>query len=75
MNKLIDNLMKTEAMHDLLDAVVVERLKESRDICIEERERLDTIEDRKPHQEEDWQELVQDIHALDRIINYYGGNL
>ena len=67
--------MKTEAMHDLLDAVVVERLKESRDICIEERERLDTIEDRKPHQEEDWQELVQDIHALDRIINYYGGNL
>ena len=67
--------MKTEAMHDLLDTVVVERLKESRDICIEERKRLDNIEDRKPHQEEDWQELVQDIHALDRIINYYGGNL
>lgn len=64
--------MKTEAMHDLLDAVVVERLKESRDICIEERNRLDKFENRKPHQEEDWQELVQDIHALDRVINYYG---
>jgi hypothetical protein len=75
MNKLIDNLMKTEAMHDLLDAVVLERLKESRGICVEERDRLDNIEDRKPHQEEDWQEVVQDIHALDRIINYYGGNL
>ena len=67
--------MKSSAMHALLDAVVVERLKESRDICIEERERLDKIKNRQPHQEEDWQELVQDIHALDRIINYYGGNL
>ena len=75
MNKLFENLMKSPAMHDLLDAVVVERLKESRDICIEERERLDKIKDRQPNQEEDWQELVQDIHALDRLINYYGGNL
>jgi len=75
MNKFIENLMKSPAMHDLLDAVVVERLKESRDICIEERERLDNIKDRNPNQEEDWQELVQDIHALDRIIQYYGGNL
>ena len=75
MNKLFENLMKTEAMHDLLDAVVVERLKESRDICIEERERLDKIENREPYQEKDRQELAQDIHALDRVINYYGGNL
>ena len=75
MNKLFENLMKSHEMHDLLDAVVVERLKDSRNICIEERERLDKIKDRKPHQEEDWQDLVQDIHALDRIINYYGGNL
>ena len=75
MNKLFENLMKTNAMHDLLDAIVVERLKESRDICIEQRESLDKIKNREPHQEEDWQELVQDIHALDRIINYYGGNL
>ena len=75
MNKLIDNLMKTEAMHDLLDAVVVERLKESRDICIEERDKLDKLENREPYQEEGLQDLVQDIHALDRLINYYGGNL
>ena len=67
--------MKTNAMHDLLDAVVVERLKESRDICIEQRERLDKIKNREPHQEEDWQELVQDILALNRVIKYYGGNL
>jgi len=74
MNKLFENLMKTPAMHDLLDAVVVERLKDSRDVCIQERERLDKIDNRKPFQEEDWQSLVQDIHALDRIIEYYGGN-
>jgi len=43
MNKLFENLMKSPAMYDLMDAVVVERLKESRDICIEERERLDKI--------------------------------
>ena len=75
MNKLIENLLKSPAMHDLLDAVVAERLKESRDICIAQRESLDKIKDRKPHQEEDWQDLVQDIHALNRLINYYGGNL
>ena len=75
MDKLFENLMKSPAMHDLLDVVVVERLKESRDICIEERERLDKIDNREPHQEEDWQSLVQDIHALNRIIDYYGGNL
>ena len=75
MNKLFEKLMKTEAMHDLLDAVVVERLKESRDICIEERDKLDKLENREPYQEEGLQELMQDIHALDRIINYYGGNL
>ena len=75
MNKLFENLMKSPAMYDLMDAVVVERLKESRDICIEERERLDKIDNREPYQEEDWQELVQDIHALNRIIEYYGGNL
>ena len=75
MNNLFENLMKSPAMHDLLDAIVVERLKESRDICIEQREQLDKIDNRKPHQEEDWQDMGQDIHALDRIINYYGGNL
>ena len=75
MNKLIENLMKSPAMHDLMDVVVVERLKESRGICIEQREQLDKIDNRKPFQEEDWQSLVQDIHALDRIIEYYGGNL
>ena len=67
--------MRSPAMYDLMDAVVVERLKESRDICIEQREGLDKIKDREPYQEEDWQDMVQDIHALDRLINYYGGNL
>jgi len=75
MNKLFENLMRSPAMYDLMDAVVVERLKESRDICIEQREGLDKIKDREPYQEEDWQDMVQDIHALDRLINYYGGNL
>ena len=75
MNKLFENLMKTEAMHDLIDAIVVERLKESRYICIEERNKLDKLKNREPYQEEGLQELIQDIHALDRIINYYGGNL
>ena len=32
MNKLFENLMKSPAMYDLMDAVVVERLKESREI-------------------------------------------
>lgn len=73
--ELLGNALESEAMHDLLDHVVLGKLKESRDLFIKERKRLDfarTIRELKPHEEEDWECLVQDIHALNRVIDLYG---
>jgi len=76
--KVIDLLAKAlehEAVWDLMDAMVVHRLKESRDMYTMERERLDNIKANRElllHEEEDWECLVQDIHALNRVIDIYG---
>jgi len=74
---LLGDVLETEAMHDLLDHVVLGKLKSSLDNCIIERERLDNIKtnrELKPHEEEDWNCVVQDIHALARVMNLYGVN-
>jgi len=73
---LLGDVLETEAMHDLLDHVVLGKLKSSLDSCIIERERLDNIKANRellPHEEEDWKCAVLDIHALNRVIDYYGG--
>lgn len=75
---LIEKALEHEAAWDLFDTVVVNRLKESRDLCVIERDRLDqikTIRPLEPHEEEDWACLVLDIASLNRVIEYYGGNL
>ncbi len=73
--ELLGNALESEAMHDLLDHVVLGKLRSSLDNCVVERERLDNIKanrELKPHEEEDWNCVVQDIHALNRVIDYYG---
>jgi curli biogenesis system outer membrane secretion channel CsgG len=63
-------------MHRLLDQIVVSKLEESLHFAVEERERLDKIAESgelMPHQQEDWNCLVQDIVAFNRLIKYYGG--
>ena len=40
---LLGDVLETEVMHDLLDHVVLGKLKSSLDNCIIERERLDNI--------------------------------
>ena len=74
--ELLGNALESEAMHDLIDHVMLGKLRSSLDSCIIERDRLDfarTIRELKPHEEEDWNCLVQDIHALNRVIDLYGG--
>ena len=78
MLKLIEKALEHEAVWDLLDTVVVDRLKESRDLCVTELNHLDEIKSvrpLKPHEEEDWSCLVLDVASLNRVIEYYGGNL
>ena len=73
--ELVMKAFDSEAGWDLLDNLTVLRLKESRDLFIKERERLDfvkTIRELKFHEEADWEALVLDIAALNRVLDIYG---
>lgn len=71
------NVLQTNAAVEIMNELVLATLISSRDTCIEARSRLDDIminRELKPHEEEDWLCLVQDIQALNRVIDYYGGS-
>jgi hypothetical protein len=70
---MIDTLLRSQAFLDLCDHIALDRLKYWRELLVEEREKLDIIE-RKPHEEEGWVELVQDIRAIDRVIAFFEGS-
>ena len=73
--ELVMKAFDTAAGDDLLENIVVLCLKESRDLFIKERERLDfikTIRELQPLEEEDWNTLVLDIAALNRVLDTYG---
>ena len=73
--ELVMKAFDTEAGEDLLDNIMVLRLKESRDVVIKERERLDSIKLNRElnlGEEEEWESLVQDIAALNRVMEIYG---
>lgn len=73
--ELVMKAFDTEAGEDLLDNIMVLRMKQSRDVFIKERERLDSIKANRElnlGEEEDWESLVQDIVALNRVMEIYG---
>ena len=73
--ELVMKAFDSEAGWDLLDNLTVLRLKESRDLFIKERERLDfakTVRELKFHEEDDWEALVLDIAAINRVLDIYG---
>ena len=73
--ELVMKAFDPAAGDDLLENIVVLCLKESRDLFIKERERLDfikTIRELQPLEEEDWNTLVLDIAALNRVLDTYG---
>ena len=73
--ELVMKAFDTAAGDDLLENIVVLRLKESRDLFIKERERLDftkTVRELQFHEEEDWNTLVLDIAAINRVLDIYG---
>lgn len=75
--KVIDLLAKAlehESMWGLIDHLAVERLKESRELLIEDRDRLTQKSDvrkLKPHEQADWNETIILIAAFNRVIEYY----
>lgn len=73
--ELVMKAFDTAAGEDLLDNIMALRLKESRDLFIKERERLDGdrgIDHLTDAEMKDWECLVQDIAALNRVLDIYG---
>ena len=76
MIELLGDALETDAAHNLFDHFVLTKLKESRDMCIQERERLDKVKEYRGlllHEKEEWECQVLDIVAFNRVIDYYGG--
>ena len=58
------------------DELTLRRLKYSLQLCKESRDEMNKKRDMKDWNagnQEDWNTVVQDIHALERVIDFYGG--
>ena len=73
---VVKNVMGTSAAVEVMNEIVLATLISSRETCIEMREYLDanrSIDHLTDAEMEDWQMIVLDIAALNRVIDYYGG--
>ena len=64
-------LEKSESIYEFADAVVVVRLRHTRDLYMQELDLLDKLSTLNDAQQEDYETLSGDIVALDRIIKLY----
>jgi hypothetical protein len=64
--ELLAKSLEHESMWQLIDHLAVERLKESRELLIEDRDRLTKLT-------KDWDDNIVLIAAFNRVIEYYGG--
>ena len=72
LSEIIKHLDGSEALHDFADAVVVVRLKMSREMYLEEIERLGNMDELKEFQKQDYDQLLGDVIAIDRVLEFYG---
>ena len=72
LNEIAKYLEGSDTMYDFADAVVVVRLKMSREMYREELQRLNNMGSLSNVQQEDFNELTGDVEALTRVLNFYG---
>ena len=69
-------MYQTETIAQNVDGLTLISLKYSLQICKANRDEMDKKRDMKgwnAGNQEDWNTVVQDIHALERVIEFYGG--
>ena len=71
LNEIIKHLDGSDALYDFVDAVVKVRLKMTRDMYLNEIERLDNLSELSEPQKQDYKELSGDIAAIQRVLNFY----
>ena len=64
-------LEKSESIYDFADAFVVVRLRQTRDLYMQELDSLYNLTKLNAAQQEDYETLSSDVIALDRIIKLY----
>jgi len=72
----LTDVLQTNAAVEIMNELVLATLKSSLDTCTEIRLKLDGgrgTDHLTDLEMEDWNCLVQDIAALNRAIDYYGG--
>jgi len=72
LNEIIKHLNGSEALYDFVDAVAVVRLKMTRDMYIIELDRLFSMDDLTETQKQDYEQLLGDVVAIDRVLEFYG---
>lgn len=74
---IFKDVLKTSAAAEIMNEIVLATLKSSRETCVEMRLLLEAKRDRSGQLTDaemtDWECIVLDIAALDRVIDYYGG--
>lgn len=70
-NEIVSQLEKAGSLHDLIDAIVVARLKETHDLYLEEWHRLMGSEELTDAQQKDLAELTEDLKALKHVLGFY----
>ena len=71
-NEICKELKGSDAIYDFVDAVVVVRLKESLESCLQDLSRLgDNREEVNGYELEDYDCLLADVIALRRVIRLY----
>ena len=71
LNEIYKHLEGCGTVYDFADAVVVVRLKMTRDMYLNEIERLDNLSELSEPQKQDYKELSGDIAAIQRVLNFY----
>ena len=69
-------MYQTETIAQNVDGLTLISLKYSLQVCKANRDELNKKRDMKgwnAGNQEDWNTVVQDIHALERVIEFYGG--
>lgn len=71
LNEIYKHLEGSDTMYDFADAVVSVRLKMTRDMYLEEIERLDNLSTLSEPQRQDYEDLSGDIVAIQRVLGFY----
>lgn len=72
LNEIIKHLSGSEALHEFVDAVVKVRLKMTRDMYTIELDRLFSMDELTEPQKQDYEQLLGDVTAIDRVLEFYG---